>query len=455
MISLLKKEGIGLKVMMPKLIPLIFSINFAVIWTCLALPETKFAQNFALITGAMLGIYIGAKNLKFSLNKSLIPTLMVLILFIWVLLHYLYIGRNQSLQFAELKGFWKTTLLGCIFAFGFGISMHETASRLSWRIVIIGMSGPTILYYIKLVATIATSKFEVNLPDYMILYGHTAKFYVPKLAYTFYCVPLLALSLGMLLADHISNGRFTKSWTNFFWVTAIVAVFSLFSIENSKNGILYSMLMVTIFVTVLVLRAIKNRSKSAFIWMALFFIGVTIFSFQALQKNISWDLYKADYEVALNATPSTIWIGNLRYNPQNQYGVEVNGSIFERVFYTKVGLNFLVERPLGYGLVQSSFGHIAKENWQYAPLIQTHSGWLDITLGLGVPGALLIFFAAILAVKNVATSLMPWNIFGVCVLGSIFLCFFTLEASQKNYLDIFIWMIVVVASLSLVKIRKS
>jgi O-antigen ligase len=50
------------------------------------------------------------------------------------------------------------------------------------------------------------------------------------------------------------------------------------------------------------------------------------------------------------------------------------------------------EHPFGYGLINHSFGALALQKWSdfYKPIGKyrhaSHSGWLDFTLGFGIPG---------------------------------------------------------------------
>jgi hypothetical protein len=158
--------------------------------------------------------------------------------------------------------------------------------------------------------------------------------------------------------------------------------------------------------------------------------------------------------VAIQTSPNDVWKSGESVKfvyPNNKYGWPVSATNFDRVFYAATGLQLLEKNLLGYGLVQSSFGHLAKERWLNAPLIQSHSGWLDLMLGIGVPGALLLLVAGLLAIFNVSRITFPWSILGGWSLASILLLYTTTEVAQKNYVDTFVWFISLVASMALVK----
>jgi O-antigen ligase len=122
---------------------------------------------------------------------------------------------------------------------------------------------------------------------------------------------------------------------------------------------------------------------------------------------------------------------------------------YERAAWAQVAIDFIAERPLGYGLVLESFKHVGKEKWPESNLLQSHSGWLDLTLGIGIPGIVLIILASSLAMRNLVHSKLIWSDPVIWTLSSIALLMVTTEVSQKVYLDALIYLILFAASLSL------
>lgn len=438
-----------------KWISTVMACIFAVQWTFTMLPHTLIVRNAAFALGAILGTYIIAKNYRLLFQKKAAPIWLILLLFIWVVIHLVFIGKNHDLQMAEFQSLWKRAALGVIFAIGLGISVTQNNQLRDWRIIIIGLCMPVIIYFVKYLSTYYLPDFGLMPPVYLRLFYGSEEFYVAKIAYVFFCLPLLAVALGVLahqLKSHMTENLFAR-W---FWAMTIIAVMSLFICENIKNGIMYVLLLIAIFLGVLLKEGIHRVSKSnLIIAIAISLIGA-IFVTYNLRTNPSWGTFTADFEVALQTSPSDVWESgqNAKFiYPNNKYGLPVSVTNFDRVFYGCTGLQLLEKNLLGYGLVQSSFGHLAKERWPNAPLIQSHSGWLDLMLGLGVPGALLLLTAGLLAVFNATTTTFPWSVFGGWGLGSILLLYITTEVAQKNYVDTFVWFIALVASMALVKSR--
>lgn len=444
---------------LPRWIPLVMACIFSLQWTFTMLPHTLIIRNICFVGGAVLGLYVIAKNYRLLLQKNAIPVWLIVLLFAWMTIHLLCIGINHSFQLAEFGSLWKRAALGVIFAIGFGISVgllnpdgnfDSTQSR-EWWIVVAGLCAPTIIYYIKYGATFLLPVTGLKAPIFLTLFYDSADFYVAKIAYVFFCLPLLAIALGMLAANLKNSGAATASdiRQRWFWLLAAIAVMGVFICENIKNGIMYSAVLVAIFLISVLKNGLHKLSKSNSKIIAVVFLAGAVFIAHNFRSNPSWSTLLADYEVASQISPDVVWKTQESHYPENKYGEMVSITNFDRFFYATTGFHLLENRIMGYGLIQSSFGHLARERWPNAPLIQSHSGWLDLVLGLGIPGVLLLFLSSGLAIRNIAYCPVPWSIFGSWGLGSILLLYITTEVAQKNYVDTFVWFIVLTASLSL------
>ena len=438
----------------PQWISMAMSAIFALLWIFTMLPHTLIVQNLCLVIGAALGIYVIALNWRLLLTSQAIPIWLICLLFVWMGIHLLFIGKNFGLQLAEFQSLWKRAALGSFFAIGFGISVIQAKKNKAWQIVVLGLMAPTFIYYVKYLSTFALPIFGLNSPDFLKLYFVSAEFYVPKISYVFYCLPALALALGMLLMQLRKAPYPGSIKDSLFWVTMAVLILGVFYLENIKNGIVYACALIILFLIGLFKGGIYRASKlslSAAIFISLITCSL---AFNNLKTNPSWVNLLADLEVVGAISPEEVWRTAEPNYPLNKKGIQVASTNFDRAFYLRAGMGLLMKNPLGYGLVQSSFGHLAKERWPNAPIIQSHSGWLDLMLGLGFPGALLLLISALLAMQKAFVAPAPWNVFGVWVLMSILVLYLTTEVAQKNYVDSFVWLVVLVASLGLQKNPK-
>jgi hypothetical protein len=288
-------------------------------------------------------------------------------------------------------------------------------------------------------------------PDYLTLFysGSASSFYIPKIAYVFFCLPSLALALGMMLVK-LKNGDDDKQYI--ICLTVIFSVLGVFYLENIKNGFIYGFILLIFFLTKLFFSGLSGLAKWQWILISLLISFASIFFVHNIHGNDSWRTLIADAKVASQIDQNDVWkYGRPELYPNNELGKKVSITNYERISWGIEAFRLVKENPLGYGTVLASFGHLTKEKWPDSSLTQSHSGWLDLMLGIGIPGVLLLMSATLLAVKNATSLRFPWAIFGVWSLVAILILFVTTEVSQKVYVDTFVWLVSLVAALALPK----
>jgi hypothetical protein len=114
-------------------------------------------------------------------------------------------------------------------------------------------------------------------------------------------------------------------------------------------------------------------------------IGV-LFVVNSIQTNDSRKTFSADAQVArdIQTYPQWKFEGAQGY-PDNELGSVMSTTNYLRLAWGKVGIKLIAQNPLGYRLIERSFGCLAKINWPDSNLHQSHCGWIDLTLGLGIP----------------------------------------------------------------------
>jgi O-antigen ligase len=170
-------------------------------------------------------------------------------------------------------------------------------------------------------------------------------------------------------------------------------------------------------------------------WKLLFlFLFALIIAGLTVQQNASWRQFYADYKIASAVDQYQTWRG-AEPLPLNENGQVVSGTNYDRISWAVVGSRLLLENPLGYGVVENSFGHLARQHWPEAEHSQTHSGLLDLTLGIGFPGVMLICFAFVFAFRGALGSQPTIRRPLLWMVISIGLLFLTTEVSQRIYIE--------------------
>ena len=165
----------------------------------------------------------------------------------------------------------------------------------------------------------------------------------------------------------------------------------------------------------------------------------------------------ADTKIAAQLDKYPHWKDAGKYGyPQNGYGTIVSITNYERAAWALAGIQLSIENPLGYGLVEDSFAKMAKTRWPDVGtnLSHSHSGWLDVILGIGYPGFLLMFLALLFVLKSAHLGAQPWATLAFWSLLANLLLWCTTEVSATVTFVTLIFWICLGASLLLVNGRQ-
>ena len=427
------------------------AICFSVLYAIWALPETILIRHVCLIVGALLSFWIIYQNRYLFFQKRAIPIWLIVALFAWATFHLFFLATDFAAQYEEYTSIWKRAALGAIFALGFGIALsslpqkNHSTRRCLWGLMYLGLLAPTLIYIIKFVLTNKAKQWGVVVPDYWLLYYSSAPYYLPKTAYVCFCLPTLGIALSQLVRNLHRHQIY--EWVNVIYLATIPVILFVFYSENIKNGVIYSVILILLFLGLLVFRNFNRHWAAKLAVVGVVLVVSSFFVANSIQKNDSWRTLVADAKVASDTQTYPQW----KYNgaqayPNNEFGSVVSVTNYERLAWGKIGLNLIAQNPLGYGLVERSFGRLSKINWPDSNLHQSHSGWIDLGLGIGIPGLLLILGSLLLLLyqltltsrgrdNNAGTDHNFLKIAAQWVLFSFLIMWCTTEISQKIFFD--------------------
>jgi hypothetical protein len=443
-------------------------ISFAILWAIWIQPHTLALRHIALSLGSLLGLYVIFKNHSLMWSKASIPIYLIGLLFLWVTFHLFFLSSKFDLQLDEYMTIWKRILWSAPFTIGLGIALgaksHLIGAKgtkgveytLVWWIFFAGMVAPTVVFLIRAALMFLASKYGWTLPHYAMLLDGNSTWHIPKMGYIFFCLPALAVACGQLVLLVNQQSHFSLYFASIY-ATTILAVFFVFYLENTKNGFAYATALCVLTAIIILLKKRFNWSWRNVAILIVLVCAVVILLTKHVQQNDSWKTLFADIKVATQLEEIDAWKDyGARGLPLNELGKTVGLTNYARAAWAQVAVQFIAERPLGYGLLYQSFGHFAKEKWPNSVMDTAHSAWLDITLGIGIPGVFLILLSGVLALKNVR-QLAP-NVFGVTVLWallSIFLLMFTTEVARKTYIEALIFMILLAAGIGVAGSKRA
>jgi hypothetical protein len=436
-------------------------ICFSVLYAIWAVPETILIRHVCLIVGALLGIYVITQNFGMLLTKKALPLWMLCLLFLWTFFQLIALGTDPKLQLEEFAGIWKRTAIGFIFAVGFGLALADRLQgqkqddgqgEAFWVLIYFGFMLPTIIYVGKYILTFEAHKYGVVAPNYLKLHYGSLPFYMPKTVYVAFCLPLYAVTLSQVALEiHRQRWRLLLMIAYIFSFAAVLFVFYA---ENIKNGVAYAIMLTVIFCVALLLKYRARIQARLVLLILVLFLALGFFAINYIKKHESWSTFFADMRVAVQVDQYEQWKFNgERGYPNNALGKVVSVTNYERIAWGVAGLELLIKNPLGYGLIERSFGHLAKQQWPESKLHQSHSGWLDLALGLGLPGIALVLGALAIILIHCMKSSDPLTYFGFWLLLCLVLLWCTTEVSQKVYFDWLIFAIAWVGALTMSVVR--
>ena len=411
-------------------------VAFVTLYSVWILPEVVGIRNTALVAGAVSSLFVIYQFKYLLFTKRALPIWLILCLFAWATLHLFFIGQDFNAQWNEYVRIWRYSAIGFVFALGLGLSLAHSEKKNFWYAIYWGLCIPAFIYLVKYLLTRYGSNFGLMVPSSLQIYQSSAPFYVPKSDYIPFCLPVLAISLGEI--KHIFQSKGVSGLVNFkrisVYLLVIFGTLFLFYAQSMKNGFLYALLCAIVFAVLILFensyRTVKQRMIFAFLGIAI----ATTVMYVHVHQNATWKALIADAKIAVQLEKYDQWKYNREKGfPKNEFGQEVSETSYQRIAWGMVGTKLSVENPLGYGLIEDSFSKLAKQRWpETMDLSHSHSGWLDLALGIGIPGLALILGAILLLMKQSAVVKYPWGDFVFWSLLSILFLWVTTESAQTT-----------------------
>lgn len=434
---------------------------FVILFGVWALPHTVFIRHFCMLLGATLGSYVifslwRNNFLKMQVNAA--PIFMIIVLFFWIVIHLLWIGKEPQLQLAEFQRTWKKIILCFPFALGLGLgiryimeSKDEKQVNKLWRIFYAGLCAPYLIFFVKYGFTIFSYSVSLEINPYLILSTDLNHFSgIPKYFYVFFCLPAFAVSIGFI-SNSIYNKNFQIS-SNFAYLITIILVPVIFIMQSDRNGMLYSAIIIMVGILRIIFDRAYLRSRGGlinFFVLSIFLISLAIVFSESSQQ---WKYFLADAKIAVQVEKFDQWKyqgTEGRLYPLNDQGFEVSHSNYDRIAWIIIGIELLKENPWGYGLMTLSYDHLSKIKWPDSSLSMTHSGWIDFSLGYGILATILLISTLFfLWLKNSKLE-NKWGILGRGCILSIFLVMITTEISSEIFINAIFFLVIFIAGLTL------
>ncbi len=370
------------------------------------LPETIAFRHAFLILGflASLSYLIPRRSTLF--RRFSWPFWLFLGFFTWMLLHLAIFSVQFDLQLSELGSLWARCLLAIPAGLVLGLlltqnqlmdssssncNMNTPTPNQRWAVlwILLGLSGTALIFFGRYLYEVQVTHQWLHFDFFMTLYKGKPPFVIAS---------ALALPLCFILIIRSINQQMSRWWIPLCLCLIGLVLFGDY-FANTKNGIAIFAAGLGLFILNLLVKI--RWSWRSYVLGFLILAAVMGASYVGIQKHIernsAWTQMIANFEVGLDIDHQNFWKNRNAYpQPTNALGALVDISTYERTAWFTAGARLLSENPQGFGLIHHSFGWLALAKWSdfYQPIGTlrgaTHSGWMDMALGVGIPGLLLV-----------------------------------------------------------------
>lgn len=427
-----------------------------------AVKDTIALRNIVLVLGAITSIIYIANDWRFGdLKRQLrsvhaLPLVLSGLIFVWVLIHFFCFSQDPINQFQELKSTWLRVLLSSILAWGTGLVIARKPILINylWLGILLGILAVYTQYIPK-----ALAKNALFVPDY---HGYL---FEGKINGVLVGTLLISGLTGTILDLYRQHQLSTHKWVMAFWLLGTVAaMYSYVFIYDTRNGFGLAAILFAAIILSGVLWVIKRIiTKGAIKELASVIVFITglailasIFTYHQIQRNTGWLTLVEDAKIAVQVDKYPQWQrSNIGGDvPQTESGRVVVGNTYERVAWAVVGMRLIRQHPLGTGVLYTPFNKLLQIEYPGATPYATHSGWIDLTLSLGIP-ALLLMWGILASVFYLgARSDGPLTITVPIMAGMIFLLYLVGELNGKHAVEILFYWFAILTVLQLPQISK-
>jgi hypothetical protein len=416
------------------------------------LPGTMALRNLLLLVGGLSSIYLFSKD-KEAFRTALRANLPLVMFFGWALAHYFFLAHQKETQWKELTGFWLRSGISTLIGASIGVLLSRKSSLEDER----PKTSPAFVLELSIYTSLAI---------YLLRYLYELAFSQGAFPADFYMTPfggkpqiVVFIGIAFIAAlTHLLLGLESPNWKKKVILPAFTMGLSLLSFyfANTKNGFLISFV---ILFGVLLLTLKKDyyspKIKLAIVVAA---IPLAVVGGMHMKENAAWHTAYADIKTGVAISEQTYWKDWVTQAlPHNENGQAVNQSTYLRVAWLTAALQLIQETPWGYGLMSYSFSYLAKEKWPdfYSKegdhMVATHSGWMDLTLGLGIPATLLVFLSLFTSSRNALKKTGPggfWSKYSMLIPPFFLLSFLTVEVSYDIFFELLFFFCAIFGSLN-------
>ncbi|WP_147693494.1 O-antigen ligase family protein [Vogesella mureinivorans] len=349
-----------------------WAVLLAIIFLTVSNISHTIALRYVLLTVFLVWAFVERQVLVRTLSSWQVPTLLLGSFLLYALLHSVVLSGWMATSLAE----WRSQLLmgGLWFIAGTVLFSRQRPLSIMDCVVTAGL------------LLVAAEVFMAM--RYYYLHGSWLYMDVfttaTKLEFTFFVN--FAMAFVAVLAG------FGKGKTRFplWYLLAIGALMFFASFHaGARNGLIGLSYLVLSFTFIYVLTHRQQLSRARLVVLLLVVsIGMVGFVSKAIQKDARNQIFVQSVTMGWQDRDGLGWLRMAPF-PLLEDGRAVDSSAYERVAWIRAGLDLVAERPMGYGYDRRAFSQALFSVGKPNQIGHSHSGFIDMVVGLGVPGVLL------------------------------------------------------------------
>lgn len=431
----------------------------ALITACLLaiwpLPGTIALRQLLLVIGLILSLPILQKNIDSLMGRAAWPIWSMAAFFAWLALHLAFFSVNVQEQWHELRSDWLRSLIAALVGISLGLALADPRSSDSHTpvatielILFAGLSGTVAIFFFRYL-------YEIYITAQWVHENFFMTPYKSKTPIVIFGAILLPMAFIRILA--VLRGTERTFW---LWGAVSAVALTLFAdyFANTKNGFAVLLLVTLFFLAGLIRNGGQQRSHPTyFVSVLISLLVIGGFGVKKhLESNEAWHMLWSDIKIGIAIDQNNYWKDVNRFPlPINDHNALVNQSTYLRTAWAVAGLQLLKENPLGYGLIHHSFGALAETKWRdfVKPKGKmrgaTHSGWLDLTLGVGLPGLLLIVMPVAESFRRALGASNLWLRYVVWTAPTLVFAYTITEVSSDHFIELLFFVVAFLCGLTL------
>lgn len=324
------------------------------------------------------------------------PTLACLLLTAWICIVAIAVSPETQWSLREIAGQWMTGLLALLLGV---LAAMLTGKGVFGKLTLLRLVCFLLLLHVLHIdfAGIAGlwQNGELTRPQLELAAGAQNAVYVPGLTTgpdnDSYLTNML---LGILVAEALYRGvRKLRHLPVGNIVLAGMICAALFSayLEARRNGLIglvFLLVFAALYWLVEGRRALPGKTVALAVVLAL---GLTsLAAYVGYRTDPRWRGLQETIPLAWDTENQRAWLDSGRYPlPLLSSGKPVADSNYKRIAFLKEGAKLVRDHPLGLGYGRDAFQHGIIQKYGAAKLGHSHSGYLDLAIGIGIPGVLL------------------------------------------------------------------